>query len=111
MTRSRYFILCVLVLAGTFGGSFMASRAVPVVHAQVMPIAGEVRGTSFTLMDSRGNTTATLRNRLQGAELTLNDNAGNLRIQLDATGGIVVRDQTGRVTWRSPKMGMMPASE
>jgi hypothetical protein len=90
MTRSRYLLLCALVLVGAFAGSFAGSRALPVVHAQVMtPTA--INGTSFTLVDSRGNTQAVLRSNASG-------------------GGIVILDAQGRITWSSPRSGVMPAT-
>jgi len=90
MTRPRYFLLCMLVLAGAFAGSFAGSRVLPVVHAQAATPAA-ITGTSFTLVDARGNTQAVLRGSASG-------------------GGIVILDPQGRITWSSPRAGVMPAS-
>ena len=109
MTRSRYFTLCALVLAGAFAGGY-ASNVLPVVHAQ-MPGATSITGTSFTLVDGRGNPQAVLRSGGSGAELELKDAAGKSRIEIGASGGIVIRDARGRIAWSSPRMGLLPASE
>ena len=111
MSRKRYFALCFLVLAGAFAGAYTANRAVPVVHAQVLP-PQEIRATAFTLVNSQGKVQATLRNGTAGAELILDDANGNVRVELGPTQGVVVRDSNGRIRWASPRsMGIVPASE
>lgn len=112
MTRNRYFTLCVLALAGAFAGGFVANRAVPVAHAQVLPIPQEnIRAMAFTLVNQQGKVQATLRNGSSGAEFTLNDANGRARVEA-GVGGIVVRDANGRVSWQSPHaFGIVPAGE
>ncbi len=110
MTKSRYFTLCALVLAGTFAGAFAGSRTLPVVHAQVIG-PNNVRGTAFTLVDNQGNVQATLRGGSMGAALVLNDATGQSRVEIGASGGIVIRDAKGHVTWSSPRTGVLPATE
>jgi hypothetical protein len=110
MSRTRYFALCSLVLAGTFAGGFAANRAIPVAHAQNLPPA-ELRGSTFVLTNPQGQPQATLRNGTSGAELLLNDPKGNVRVELSPTGGLIIRDANGRITWRSPRgSGIVPAN-
>jgi hypothetical protein len=110
MSRNRYLGLCVLVLAGAFGGGFAANRAIPVAHAQVLPPTS-IRANEFTLVNPQGQVQATLRNGTAGAGLTLNDPNGKPRIEMNPAGGLVIRDANGRVIWNSPKaMGILPAS-
>jgi hypothetical protein len=101
VSRTRYFVLCALVLTGAFAGGFVADRAVPVAHAQILP-AMEQRATAFTLVSPQGQVLATLHSGNSGAELTLNDSAGKSRVEISPSGGILIRDQYGRETWRSP---------
>lgn len=112
MTGSRYFLLCVLVLVGAFAGGYAANRAIPVAHAQVIPLQQQnIRASGFTLVDPQGKVQASLRNGASGGELVLNDEKGNARVEA-GIGGIVVRDATGRVVWQSPrKFGIVPAGE
>jgi len=53
----------------------------------------------------------TLRSSASGASLVLNDVAGRSRVEIGVSGGIVIREANGRVTWRSPRSGVMPATE
>jgi hypothetical protein len=47
-----------------------------------------------------------------GAEFILNDLNGTSRVEIEAAGGIVIRDANGRVNWRSPRgFGIVPATE
>jgi hypothetical protein len=109
MSRIRYFALCALTLAGAFAGGYAANRAVPIAHAQNVLPPMEVRGSSIVLTNPQGQTQATLRNGSSGAELLLNDPKGNVRVELSPSGGLIIRDAFGRVTWRSPKgSGIMP---
>jgi hypothetical protein len=115
VSRKRYFGLCVIALAGTFAGGYAASAvstyAVPIAHAQVIG-PENIRATGFTLVDPQGKVQATLRNGVSGAELVLDDANGKSRVDIGASGGIVVRDANGRVTWASPRsFGVVPASE
>lgn len=114
MTRYRYFVLCALVLAGAFAGGYAANRAIPVAHAQVIPLRQpNIRASGFTLVDAQGKAQATLRGGPMGAELVLDDANGKARVEIGvAAGGIVVRDAMGRVVWSSPRAaGIVPASE
>ncbi len=111
MTRSRYLVLCALVLAGAFAGGFLASRVSPIVHAQNLIVPTDLRAKSFTLVDAQGNTQATIRPGASGAEMVLNDGTGQPRIEIAASGGIKIRDARGRVVWTSPRIGLLPASE
>jgi hypothetical protein len=111
MSRSRYFSICFLALAGSFAGGYTANRAIPVAHAQVQLPPMEVRGSSFTLTNPQGQAQATLKNGANGAELALNDPRGNVRVELSPDGGLIIRDQTGHITWRSPRgNGIIPLS-
>ena len=112
MTRNRYLTLCLLVLAGAFAGGYVANRAMPVVHAQVLPIPQQnIRAMGFTLVNQQGKVQATLRNGSAGAEFTLNDANGKPRVEA-GVGGIVVRDANGRIAWQSPHaFGIVPAGE
>ena len=110
MSKSRFFTLCALVLAGTFSGAYFGSQGLPVVHAQMGGPTG-IRGSAFTLVDSQNNVQATLRGSVSGASLVLNDAAGQSRVEIGASGGIVIRDAKGRVTWSSPRTGVLPATE
>jgi hypothetical protein len=112
VSRNRYLVLCVLVLAGAFAGGFAAKTAVPIAHAQDVIGPANVRATGFTLVTPQGKVQATLRGGAMGAELVLNDSNGNSRVEIGPAGGILIRDANGRVTWRSPKgMGILPATE
>lgn len=111
MTRSRYLVLCALVLAGAFAGGYVASRVSPIVHAQNLIVPTDVRAKSFTLVNAQGNTQAIIRPGGSGAELILNDATGQPRIEMTASGGIKIRDARGRVIWTSPRIGLLPASE
>lgn len=115
MSRKRYFGLCVVALAGAFAGGYAASAvsnyAVPVAHAQVIG-PQNIRAAGFTLVDPQGKVQATLRNGALGAELILDDANGKSRVEIGASGGVVVRDANGRITWSSPRtFGIVPASE
>lgn len=111
MSRQRYFVLCVLVLMGAFAGGYASNLAVPVAHAQERIGPTNLRATAFTLVNPQGKVQATLRTGPTGAGLVLDDPDGNSRVELDAAGGLVIRDANGRVTWRSPKgMGILPAT-
>ena len=111
MTRTQYFSLCSLVLAGSFAGGYAANRAIPVAHAQEAIGPQEIRGTGFTLVNAQGKVEATLRSGARGAELILNDANGKPRAEA-GPGGFVVRDATGRILWASPHgIGIVPASE
>jgi hypothetical protein len=115
MSRSRYFALCMLVLAGAFAGGYAANmvsgRGIPVAHAQVIG-PENIRASGFTLVSPQGKVQATLRSGVAGAELNLEDANGKSRVEIGASGGIVVRDANGRVTWASPRIfGIVPASE
>jgi hypothetical protein len=111
MSRKRYLSLCVLVLASSFAGGYIASRAIPVVHAQILPRA-PIRATAFTLVDAQGKVQATLRSAAPGAELTLDDANGKSRVEISVSNGIVIRDGNGRTVWSSPRgFGILPASE
>jgi hypothetical protein len=101
VSRTRYFALCCLALAGAFAGGYAANRAIPVAHAQTLPPA-ELRGTSFVLVNPQGQALATMRGGISGAELLLNDPQGNLRVKISPSSGLVIRDANGRITWRSP---------
>ena len=71
-----------------------------------------VRGTGFTLVNSQGKVQATLRSGPMGAEFILNDLNGAPRVEIDTSGGVVIRDANGRVNWRSPRgFGILPATE
>ena len=110
MSRTRYFALCCLAIAGAFAGGYAANRSIPVAHAQALPPT-ELRGTSFVLVNPQGQAQATLRAGNAGAELLLNDPKGNVRVEISPSGGLVIRDATGRITWRSPRgNGIMPAT-
>ena len=87
MSRSRYFALCVLALAGTFAGGYAANLAIPVAHAQVIPPAQNIRATGFTLVNPQGKVEATLRSGAMGAELVLNDAGGNPRVEVGTAAG------------------------
>jgi hypothetical protein len=109
MNRKRYFALCLLTIAGAFAGGYAANRTVPVAHAQVPLAPMEVRGSSFVLTNPQGQTQAALKNGANGAELTLNDPQGNVRVELSPNGGLILRNQAGHITWRSPKgIGIIP---
>jgi len=110
MTRSRYSVLCALIVIGAFAGGYAAGVAVPVAHAQepIRPLVTNIRGTSFTLVNPQGQVQATLRGGAIGAELILDDANGNPRIEIGAS-GITIRDAMGRMTWKSPKAGFLPA--
>ncbi len=111
MSRTRYLVLCVVTLAGAFAGGYAANRGIPVAHAQVPLPPMEVRGSSFVLTNPQGQVQATLRNGVNGAELQLKDPRGNVRVELNPNGGLILRDQTGHITWRSPQgNGFMPAN-
>jgi hypothetical protein len=115
VSLKRYFALCVIALAGAFAGGYAASAvsnyAVPVVHAQVIG-PQNIRATGFTLVDPQGKVQATLRNGALGSELVLDDTNGKSRVEIGTSGGIVLRDANGRVTWASPRsFGVVPASE
>jgi hypothetical protein len=115
VSRKRYFGLCMIALAGAFAGSYAASAvsnyAVSVVHAQVIGLQN-IRAAGFTLVDPQGKVQATLRGAASGAELVLDDGNGKSRVEIGASGGIVVRDANGRVTWASPRsFGVVPARE
>ncbi len=110
MSRTRYFALCCLALAGAFAGGYTANRAISVAHAQTLP-PGELRGSSFVLVNPQGQALATLRGGVSGAELLLNDPKGNVRVEISPSAGLVTRDANGRITWRSPKAsGAIPAT-
>lgn len=110
MSRKRYSLLCVLVLAGAFAGSYAANRAIPVAHAQVIPLPQQnIRATGFTLINQQGKVQATVRNGAMGAELVLDDSNEKPRVEI-GIGGITVLDATGRTVWSSPHgMGILPA--
>ncbi len=108
MSTSRYAGVCALVLAGSFAGSFLASRGVAPVHAQE---ATDLRGRSFTLVDQQGHTMASLRSGIAGAELVLSGNRG-ARIEIDGSGSISIHNLAGHLVWSAPpKGGVIPASE
>ena len=110
MDRKRYLVLCALTIAGAFAGGYAANRGIPVAHAQNLP-ATEVRGTQFVLTDNQGRTQATLRNGISGAELTFNDPQGNTRVEISPSRGLIIRDPSGHITWRSPRgSGILPLS-
>jgi hypothetical protein len=112
VSRNRYLSLCLLVLTGTFLGGYAANRAIPVAHAQEPIGPANVRATGFTLVNPQGKVQATLRPGAMGAEMILNDPNGNPRVEIGPSGGIVIRDANGHVTWSSPRgMGILPASE
>ena len=112
MSRNRYFVLCVLVLTGAFAGGYVANRAVPVAHAQAVRPPENIRAGGITLVDPQGKVQATLRNGLSGAELVLDDANGKSRVEIGASGGIIIRDANGRVAWASPhRIGVVPARE
>lgn len=111
MTRSRYLVLCVLVLVGAFAGGYLADRVPRIVHAQNLILPTDIRAKSLTLVDTQGNAQATLRPSSTGAELVLNDGGGQPRVEIGASGGIKIRDARGRVIWTSPRIGLLPASE
>lgn len=107
MSHGRYALARGLLVAGSFAGSYVANRAVIVAHAQDGP---SVRAAAFTLVDSQGKTQATLRGGRAGAELILNDDAGRMRVEVNAS-GVVVRDRNGRVEWSSPHGTLIPANQ
>jgi len=110
--RNRYLGLCVIALTGAFAGGYAANRALPVAHAQEPIGPANVRATGFTLVNPQGRVQATLRSGAMGSELILNDPNGNPRVEISPSGGIVIREANGRVTWRSPRgMGILPATE
>ncbi len=111
MSRTRYFALCLLVLAGAFAGGYAANRTMPVAHAQVIGPPENIRAASVTLVNQQGQAQAILRTGPAGAELGLNDQNGKSRIEISPAGGVVVRDANGFVTWRTPKAGFLPAHE
>ena len=113
MDGKRYLMLCLFTLAGAFAGGYAAGTAAPVAHAQDILPPGEVRGTSFVLTGPQGQEVATLRSGPFGADLSLNDPQGKMRVELRASGGIVIRDAQGRIEWRSPHggNGIMPLRE
>jgi hypothetical protein len=111
MTRTQYLSLCSLVLVGAFAGGYAANRAIPVAHAQQVG-PQEIRATGFTLVTAQGKVEASLRGGPMGAELILNDGAGNPRAEVNPSNGFVVRDSTGRIVWASPRRsGIVPANE
>jgi hypothetical protein len=110
MSPTRYFALCALVLLGAFAGGYVANRATPVAHAQTLPGPENIRTTGVTLVDSQGKVMATMRGGPKGAEVILNDAAGMNRLDLSAAGGVVVRDEVGRITWQS-RPGIFPAQQ
>ena len=110
MNRSRFLTICVLVLVGAFAGAYVGSQGLPVVHAQ-MGGPTSLRGTAFTLVDSQNNVQATLRGGPLGATLVLNGDTGQSRVEINASGGIVIRDARGHITWSSPRTGVLPATE
>jgi hypothetical protein len=112
VSRYRYFVLCVLVLAGAFAGGYVANRGVSVAHAQVVGPPENIRASGITLVDQQGKVQATLRNGASGAELVLDDVNGKSRVEIGASGGIIVRDANGKVAWASPHgIGIVPARE
>jgi uncharacterized protein YcfJ len=111
MTRSRYLVLCALLFVGAFAGGYIGNRVSPTVHAQNLILPTDIRAKSLTLVDAQGNPQATLRPSGSGAELVLNDGAGQPRVEIAASGGIKIRDARGRVIWTSPRIGLLPASE
>jgi hypothetical protein len=112
VSRTRYFTLCCFALAAAFAGGYAANRAIPVAHAQDTLPPTNVRATGFTLVNPQGKVQATLRTGPMGAELTLNDPNGTARVEIGPSGGIVIRDGYGHVTWSSPKgIGILPAHE
>ena len=93
-------------------GGYAANLAVPIAHAQDVIGPANVRGTGFTLVNPQGKVQATLRSGPMGAELVLNDLNGAPRVEIEAAGGIVIRDANGRVNWRSSRgFGIVPATE
>jgi hypothetical protein len=93
-------------------GGYAANLAVPIAHAQDVLGPANVRGTGFTLVNPQGKVQATLRSGPMGAEFILNDLNGTSRVEIEAAGGIVIRDANGRVNWRSPRgFGIVPARE
>jgi hypothetical protein len=111
MSRTRYLALCAFVLVGAFAGGYAANRATPVAHAQVLG-PGDIRATGITLVNQQGRIQATLRCGASGAELVLDDANGKSRVEIGASGGIIVRDANGRIAWASPRaLGILPASE
>jgi hypothetical protein len=99
----------VLLFSGAFAGGFVANRAVPIAHAQVLP-PPTFRGTSVTVIDQQGKVQASLRSGAPGGELILHDTDGKTRVTIGPS-GIVIRDQRGRVVWSTPNGGFMPAIE
>jgi len=110
MSQSRFLTICVLVLVGAFAGAWVGSQGLPIVHAQ-MDANPPLRSSSFTLVNQQGKVQATLHSGGTGAILVMNDAAGNNRVEIGASGGIVIRDPNGRVTWSSPRTGVLPAVE
>jgi hypothetical protein len=106
--RNRFLILCAIVLAGSFGGSFVANLQT-VAHAQD---ARNLRAQEFTLVDPQGRTQAMLQSTANGSEMVLKDRSGTTRVEIDSNSGITLRDEHGRVMWTaSPTPGFIPASE
>ncbi len=96
---------------GAFAGGYFGDRAIPVAHAQVLQLPGKVSATEITLVNQQGKVQATLRNGATGAELTLNDAGGHVRVAMGIE-GIAVHDANGRLVWSSPRrIGIVPAGE
>jgi hypothetical protein len=109
MSKRRYFGICALALLGSFGGSFLANRGVVPVHAQAQETT-DLRARSFTVVDQRGQTVATLRATVVGAELTVGGN-NRARVEIDGTGAISIHNAAGRLVWKAPSAGIIPATE
>jgi hypothetical protein len=109
MSRLRYAGICVLALAGSFGGAFVAGRGAAPVHAQA-PNAMDLRARSFTVVDQRGRTVASLRATPTGAELTLSGMAG-ARVDVEGMGSISIHNRVGKLVWSAPGPGIIPATE
>jgi hypothetical protein len=109
MSKCRYLGICALALAGSFGGSFLANRGVVSVHAQTQETT-DLRARSFTVVDQRGRTVATLRANGLGAELTVSGN-NRARVEIDGAGAISIHNSAGRLVWSAPSAGIIPATE
>ena len=109
MSTSRYLFVCALALIGSFGGGFAARSGAATVHAQAQETT-DLRARSFTVLNAQGQPVARLRSNGRGAELMLNGTAGG-RVEIDGAGSITIHDSTGRLVWKVPMGGILPATE
>lgn len=109
MSGLQYAGVCVLALAGSFAGAFVASRGVAPVHAQT-PDAMDLRARSFTVVGQKGRTVAALRATAAGAELTISGMRAG-RVEISGAGSIAIHNGAGKLVWSAPGPGIIPATE